>query len=118
MVNILGCVSGMAKKRLGDGVYWTLQFDARAGHYACNHCFYGIGFRTISCENHILKRFWHATKSTKMEVVSAPQGIVITHVLVVVNKTIEAVHSRILVRATFYLTSVQHFFVCSSVYKQ
>ena len=88
------------KKGLGDGVYWTPQFDAWAGHYAwgCNvfgnNCFYGIGFRTIACEDHILKRFWHPTKSTKIEVVSAPEGIVITHVLVVVNKTIEAGHSR------------------------
>ena len=81
-------------------MYWTPQFDAWAGHYAwgCNvfgnKCFYGIGFRVLGCEQYIQKRFSHPTKSTQIELVSDPRGLVITHVLVVVNKTIEAGFSR------------------------
>ena len=74
-------------------MYTTPQFDAWAGHYSwgCNvfgnKVFYGIGFRVVVCEKYIQQKYDHPNKSTKVEWVSEPRGVFISHVVVTVNKT-------------------------------
>ena len=59
-----------------------------------NKCFYGIGIRVVDCHKYRKQVFLHPTKATKVEWVHEPRGVFISHVLVIVNKTIQASHSR------------------------
>ena len=79
----------------GDGVYSTPQFDAWAGHYswACNifgnKCYYGIGFRVLASDKFLKRINVHPTKSTKVEWVHESRGVIITHVVVTINKSLQ-----------------------------
>ena len=67
-----------------------------------NRAFYGVGFRVIGCSAYLLHENYRPRYATNHEWVFEEHGLVITHILVTFNRSVNQGHSR----ERFFLTKM------------
>ena len=82
------------------GVYTSPMFDVYAKHYAWptnvfgNNAFYGIAFRIIGNRCYLKKEFHRPGCRSRHEYVFEERGVIITHIVVVYNRSVDRGASR------------------------